>query len=71
VERIAAQAIAASLEAAIARLSESLVHAENGLPPHEFALFQKQIGLAIGHLSQDLLDPIYAEYPDVAPPGVL
>ena len=70
-ERDAARAVTESLEAAIARLTESLSRAKLSLPPGEFAVFQKSIGLAIGRLSHELLDPIYAEHPDLAPPGVL
>ena len=70
-ERVTAKAVAQSLEAAIARLTESLSHAKLGLAPSEFAAFQKSVGLAIGRFSHELLDPIYAEHPDLAPPGVL
>jgi hypothetical protein len=41
------------------------------LPSSEFGAFQQSVGLAIGRLSHELLDPIYAEHPDLAPPGVL
>jgi hypothetical protein len=71
VERAAAEAITELLEGAIARLSESLLHAQRALPSSEFGAFQQSVGLAIGRLSHELLDPIYAEHPDLAPPGVL
>ncbi len=70
-EREAAAAVAATLEDAIAQLTQSLSHAKRGLSQVEFDAFQRTIGLAIGRLSHELLDPIYAEYPDLAPPGVL
>jgi len=71
VERVTAKAVSESLEAAIARLTESLSHAKVGLSPSEFAAFQRSVGLTIGRLSHELLDPIYAEHPDLAPPDVL
>lgn len=70
-DRAVAKAITEQLEGAIARLSQSLAVAQQALPPGEFTAFQKSVGLAIGRLSHELLDPIYAEYPDLAPPGVL
>ncbi len=70
-ERESASAVASSLEDAIAHLTRSLAPAKQGLSPTDFDRFQMAIGLAIGRLSHELLDPIYAQYPDLAPPGVL
>lgn len=70
-KRTDAEAIAESLEGAIACLTKSLHRAGQSLPPAEFEEFQRAIGLTIGRLAHELLDPIYAEHPDLAPPGVL
>jgi hypothetical protein len=66
-----AQAIAAPLEAAIAQLSIALREAESRLDPSALEQFKRAIGLQIGTLSCELLDPIYSEHPDLAPPGLL
>jgi hypothetical protein len=71
VDKATAAAISRSLEHAIARLTETLAVAERQLPAGEFAEFKGHVGLAIGRISHDLLDPIYPAYPDLAPPGVL
>lgn len=65
-----ATAIAAPLEAAISQLSLALKEAEARLDASTFEAFRRAIGLQIGKLSCELLDPIYAEHPDVAPPGL-
>ena len=70
-EQAAAREVAEHIEGAIARLSASLSLANQHMPPNEFAAFQKSVGLAIGKLSHEVLDPIYAKHPDLAPPGVL
>jgi hypothetical protein len=70
-DRPTAQALSALVEAAIAKLSESVVVAEQSLTANEYASFKREVGLSIGRLSHDLLDPIYAQFPDLAPPGVL
>ena len=70
-EHESAKAIAESLECAIEHLTLSLQQAQQSLPPSEFAAFKKSVGLVIGRVSHELLDPIYAVHPDLAPPGVL
>ena len=66
-----AQILAASLEMAIAKLSETLVVAERSLTAEEYASIKRHLGLNIGRLSNDVLDPIYVQFPDLAPRGVL
>jgi hypothetical protein len=71
VEEATAKELSQCLEGAIARMSESISFARNHLPHGEFEVFQKSVGLSIGRLSHEVLDPIYAEYPRLAPLGVL
>jgi hypothetical protein len=66
-----AAAIAAHLEGAILQLSLALREAQARLDPVPFENFKRSIGSQIGKLSFEALDPIYAEHPDLAPPGVL
>lgn len=61
----------ASLEMAIGKLSEALVVAERSLTAEEYASIKRHLGLSIGRLSHDVLDPIYAQFPDLAPRGML
>ncbi len=70
-DRLTAQAISTLVEGSIAKLSESLLVAEHSLTAGEYASFKRDISLAIGRLSHDVLDPIYGQFPDLAPPGVL
>ena len=66
-----AQAISTLVESSIAKLSESLLVAEKSLTAEEYAPFRREVGVAIGRLSHNVLDPIDAQFPDLAPPGVL
>ena len=66
-----ATAIAAHLEGAISQLSLALREAQARLDPASFEIFKHSVGLQIGKLSVEVLDPIYTEHPDLAPPGVL
>jgi hypothetical protein len=70
-DKTTARVLAASLEMEIAKLSEALVVAERSLLAEECASIKRHIGLNIGRLSNDVLDPIYAQFPDLAPGGVL
>jgi hypothetical protein len=70
-DKATAAAVSRSLEDAIARLTETLSLAERQMSADEFAEFKRHVGLAIGRISHDLLDPLYAAYPELAPPGVL
>ena len=66
-----AAAIATHLENAISQLSLALREAQERLDPAAHENFKRLIGSQIGKLSFEGLDPIYAEHPDLAPPGVL
>jgi hypothetical protein len=66
-----AAAIAAHLETAISHLSLALGEAHARLDPVSLENLKHSIGSQIGRLSFEVLDPIYAEHPDLAPPGVL
>ncbi len=66
-----ATAIATHLENAISQLSLALREAQERLDPAALENFKRLIGSQIGKLSFEGLDPIYAEHPDLAPPGVL
>jgi hypothetical protein len=70
-DRHDATAIATPLEAAITQLSLAFREAQARLDPQALEIFKRSIGMHIGQLSYELLDPIYAEHPDLAPPGVL
>jgi hypothetical protein len=63
--------MAAMLEASIAKLSEALLVAQTSLPPQDYDLVKREVGILIARISHNLLDPIYEEFPDLAPPGVL
>lgn len=65
-----AAAIAAPLEAAIGQLSTALLEAEARLDKRAFESFRSLIGIHIGKLSHELLDPIYAEHPSLMPEGL-
>ncbi|RYH19385.1 MAG: hypothetical protein EON54_27125 [Alcaligenaceae bacterium] len=62
-----AAAIAAPLEAAICQL---LLEAEARLDERALESFWRLIGIHVGKLSHELLDPIYAEHPSVMPQGL-
>ena len=70
-EKATARDMAAMLEASIARLSETLLVAQTSLPPEDYDLVKREVGILIARISHNLLDPIYEKFPDLAPPGVL
>ena len=70
-DKATARQLSALLEAAIAKLSETLEVADGSVPPEEFETLKRGVGLAIGRISHELLDAIYGQFPDLAPPGVL
>jgi len=59
------------LESAIAELHESIMIAQTALSEAEYEAFKRGAGMSLAKISYECLDPIYAEYPDLAPPGVL
>jgi len=70
-DKTTARQVSALLEAAIAKLSEALDVAERSVPPQEYESLKRGAGVAIGRISHELIDPIYEQFPDLAPPGVL
>jgi hypothetical protein len=70
-EKATARQVSVLLEGVIANLSEALNVTERSLPPEEYDAFKREIGLAIGRISHAVLDPIYEQFPDLAPRGVL
>jgi hypothetical protein len=70
-QRNHAERIVQLLESAIAELHESIMIAQTVLPEAEYETFKRGAGMSLAKISYECLDPIYAEYPDLAPPGVL
>ena len=66
-DREDAQKISRTLEENIKNLGKSLKPAEGAMTDGEYEVFKRQVGLAIGKISYELLDPIYLQYPDLAP----
>jgi hypothetical protein len=71
IDRTSAERISALLESAIRELAESIEIAQQALDDSDYGAFKRGAGISIGKISHECLDPIYAEYPDLAPPGVL
>lgn len=70
-EKEIAQQISELLEQSIKNLTKSLILVQGTMTDMEYKNFKRHIGLSIGKISYDLLCPIYKQYPDLAPPGVL
>jgi len=70
-DKATARQVSALLEQAIGKLSEAVDIAQRSLSPAEYETLRRGAGLAIGRISHELLDPIYEQFPDLAPPGVL
>jgi len=62
--------ISGTLEESIKNLGDALKLAKPAMSEDEYEGFKRHVGLAIGKISCELLDPIYVKYPDLAPPGV-
>jgi hypothetical protein len=71
IDRANAERICALLEPAIRQLHESIMIAQQALTGPEYEAFKRGAGMSLAKISYECLDPIYAEYPDLAPPGVL
>ena len=71
IDRASAERISALLESAIRELAESIEIAEQVLADSDYEVFKRGAGMSLAKISYECLDPIYAEYPDLAPPGVL
>lgn len=69
-QKAAAETITRLVESAIATLSESLTEAQHSMSPADFERFKRTVGIAIGNISTQALDPIYAQFPELAPPGL-
>jgi hypothetical protein len=50
---------------AVSRLSEVLSLSRSGCSEQEYERFRKGVGLAIGQIQAEILDPIYSQYPDL------
>ncbi len=71
IEKTCAQAVRNQVLRAVEELSTALMTAESGATPEGCAKLKKGIGLAIGHIQVEILEPIYAEHPeldDLTPP---
>jgi hypothetical protein len=71
IDRANAERISALLESAITELAQSVEIAQRVLADSDFEAFKRGAGMSLAKMSYECLDPIYAEYPDLAPPGVL
>jgi hypothetical protein len=71
IDRSNAERISALLESAIRQLHESIEIAQQALTPSDYETFKRGAGMSLAKISYECLDPIYAKYPDLAPPGVL
>ena len=71
IDRANAERISGLLEPAICALAESMEIAQQVLADSDYEAFKRGAGMALAKISYECLDPIYAEYPDLAPPGVL
>jgi hypothetical protein len=69
-DKATARQVSALLEQAIGKFSEAVNIAQRSLPPAEYETLRRSAGLAIGRISHEMLDPIYEQFPDLAPPGV-
>lgn len=70
-DRASAERISVLLESAIRELVESIEIAQQTLTDTEYESFKRGAGMSIAEISYESLEPIYAIYPDLAPPGVL
>jgi len=71
IDRNSAERISALLESAIREPHESIEMAQRTLTDSDYEAFKRGAGMAIAKISYECLDPIYAIFPDLAPPGVL
>ena len=69
-QRSYAERIVPLLQSAMAELNESIWIAQTALSGVEYEAFKRGAGMSIAKISYECLDPIYREYPDLAPPGV-
>ena len=51
---------------AVSQLSRIVPVSRDRCPPEEFERIRKGVGLAIGQVQTEILDPIYARYPELS-----
>ena len=51
--------------AAVSQLSQILLLGRDRCSPEEFERIKKAVGLAIGQVQSEVLEPVYSRYPDL------
>jgi hypothetical protein len=52
------------------RLNDSIKVVMNSSDPDEFHRYRRQIGKIMGEIFLEIQQPLYAEHPDLTPPGL-
>ncbi len=63
--KASAQTVQKHILQAMEELTAALFAAEDGATPEGYATLKKGIGLALGHIQMEILEPIYAEHPEL------
>ena len=50
------------------KLDESVRRMRGQLPPAEFGTYGRAVGTILADIIMEVLDPLYAEHPDLKPP---
>lgn len=50
------------------KLDRSVVRMRAQLPPAEFGTYGRAVGTILAEIIMEVLDPLYAEHPDLKPP---
>lgn len=66
----AAIEVTAAGERFVETLSKCLIEVQSSSTPEEFEQLRRVIGLTIGRLDTELLEPIYRLHPELEPPGL-
>lgn len=50
------------------KLDQSVRRMQAQLPPAEFGMYGRAVGTILADIIMEVLDPLYAEHPDLKPP---
>jgi hypothetical protein len=62
--------VTAAGERFVEALNKCLIEVQSSSTPEEFEQFRRVVGLTIGRLDTELLEPIYRAHPELEPHGL-
>lgn len=52
------------------RLDESVAQVQHSCPPDEFQRYRRAVGIVMGEILLQVMNPLYAQHPEIKPKGL-